>query len=68
MQHKANRDVALGETRIRFDINGQWLVENMPRGIDIELPSRDEPGREIPFASANRTVPTGLSHTRAHSP
>ncbi len=47
---------------------GQWLVENMPRGIDIELPSREEPKREIPFVSANRTVPTGLSHTRAHSP
>ena len=28
---------------------GQWLVENMPRGVDIELPSRDEPEREIPF-------------------
>ena len=31
---------------------GQWLVENMPRGTDIELPSRDEPEREIPFVSA----------------
>ncbi len=30
---------------------GQWLVENMPRGIDIELPSRDESEREIPFVS-----------------
>ncbi len=47
---------------------GQWLVENMPRGIDLELPDRDEPEREIPFVNANRTVPTGLSHTRAHSP
>lgn len=28
---------------------GQWLVENMPRGIDIELPSRDEPERPVPF-------------------
>ena len=28
---------------------GQWLVENMPRGIDLELPSRDEPERPIPF-------------------
>ena len=68
MQYKANNDIALGETRIRFDVNGQWLVENMPRGTDIELPSRDEPERESPFISANRTVPTGLSHTRAHSP
>lgn len=29
---------------------GQWLVENMPRGIDLELPDRHEPShREIPF-------------------
>ena len=31
---------------------GQWLVENMPRGIDLDLPSRDEPEREIPFVNA----------------
>ena len=28
---------------------GQWLLENMPRGIDLELPSRNEPERPIPF-------------------
>ncbi len=28
---------------------GQWLVENMPRGIELEIPSRNEPGREVPF-------------------
>jgi len=28
---------------------GQWLVENMPRGIELELPERCEPEREIPF-------------------
>ena len=28
---------------------GLWLVENMPRGTDLEIPSRDEPGRDIPF-------------------
>ena len=28
---------------------GQWLVENMPRGVDLELPSRNEPERPIPF-------------------
>ncbi|MYE47494.1 MAG: hypothetical protein F4X25_12280 [Chloroflexi bacterium] len=28
---------------------GQWLVENMPRGIELELPSRHEPDRRIPF-------------------
>ena len=28
---------------------GQWLIDNMPRGIDLEIPGRDEPEREIPF-------------------
>lgn len=28
---------------------GQWLVNNLPRGIDLEIPSRGEPAREIPF-------------------
>ena len=28
---------------------GQWLVENMPRGTNLEIPSRRESGREIPF-------------------
>ena len=28
---------------------GQWLVENFPRGIDLELPPRGST-REIPFA------------------
>ena len=28
---------------------GQWLIENMPRGIDLEIPNRRDPGREIPF-------------------
>ncbi len=30
---------------------GQWLVENMPRGIELELPDRREPEREIPFST-----------------
>ncbi len=30
---------------------GQWLVENMPRGIELEVPSRREPEREIPFST-----------------
>lgn len=29
---------------------GEWLVENAPRGSEIELPSRDDGDREIPFA------------------
>ena len=28
---------------------GQWMVENMPRGIELELPDRNDAGREIPF-------------------
>ena len=28
---------------------GQWLVDNMPRGVALEIPSRREAGREIPF-------------------
>jgi hypothetical protein len=30
---------------------GQWLVDNMPRGADLEFPDRDKPEREIPFIS-----------------
>ena len=29
---------------------GRWLVENAPRGCEIELPSREDGDREIPFA------------------
>ena len=28
---------------------GQWLIENMPCGIELELPSRRGPDRPIPF-------------------
>ena len=28
---------------------GQWIIENLPRGIELEIPSRRERGREIPF-------------------
>ena len=31
---------------------GQWLVENMPRGWDLEVPDRNEPDREISFVAA----------------
>ena len=30
---------------------GQWLVENMPRGVDLEIPADRKSGREIPFVS-----------------
>ncbi len=29
---------------------GQWLVDNMPRGVDLEIPGREERRREIPFS------------------
>ncbi len=28
---------------------GRWLVENMPRGREIELPDRKDPPRALPF-------------------
>ena len=28
---------------------GQWLIDNMPRGVNLDIPSRREPGREVPF-------------------
>lgn len=30
---------------------GAWLVENAPRGCEIELPSREDGVREIPFSA-----------------
>ena len=32
---------------------GQWLIDDMPNGVDLEIPSRREPGREIPFDGGN---------------
>ena len=29
---------------------GKWLVENMPRGVELELPDRSDPPRETPFS------------------
>ena len=29
---------------------GRWLVENMPRGVNLELPDRRDPPRETPFS------------------
>ena len=36
------------KTRTRKPL-GQWLVDNIPRGIELDIPSRRETGREIPF-------------------
>ncbi len=29
---------------------GRWLIDNMPRGVDLEIPDRRDSGREIPFS------------------
>lgn len=34
---------------------GQWLVENMPRGADLEIPGSRESRREIPFLDEETT-------------
>ena len=31
------------------ELLGQWLIENTPRGTDLEVPARRDSGREIPF-------------------
>ena len=28
---------------------GRWLVDNIPRGTNLDAPGRREPAREIPF-------------------
>lgn len=33
---------------------GQWLIENAPRGVDLEIPDRHEAEREIPFLTPDR--------------
>ena len=33
---------------------GQWLVENMPQGIELELPDRNEEERDSPFLWVGR--------------
>ena len=43
---------------------GQWLVENMPRGIELELPSRYDPDREIPFSTDEDRKTPGRPRTR----
>jgi len=44
--HEKHRVLSHQQGRIPM---GKWLVENMPRGFDLELPSRREPERPIPF-------------------
>ena len=31
---------------------GAWLVENAPRGCEIELPSREDGDRDMPFSGS----------------
>ncbi|MDE0238501.1 MAG: YbaK/EbsC family protein [bacterium] len=35
------------------DHMGRWLVENMPSGLDLELPDRSEPDRPVPYLGGN---------------
>ena len=37
-----------GRTEPRSDL-GRWLIENTPRGAELEVPGRLEIDREIPF-------------------
>lgn len=30
---------------------GAWLIKNMPRGLDLEIPDRREPERPAPFTN-----------------
>ena len=32
---------------------GRWLVDNMPRGVTLEIPSRSEPERAVPFSDGD---------------
>ena len=31
---------------------GRWLVENVPRGVELVVPNSREPGDEVPFADS----------------
>ena len=31
------------------ELLGQWLIENTPRGTDLEVPARRDSGLEVPF-------------------
>ena len=47
--HEKPRGLSHQQGRIPM---GKWLVENMPRGIDLELPSRREPEFDNPWGSS----------------
>lgn len=36
---------------------GQWLIENMPRGIELEIPRERESNRPIPFVDWDEDDP-----------
>ena len=31
---------------------GQWLVDNIPRGVNLNVSGKRESGRDIPFSAA----------------
>ena len=44
---------------------GRWLVDNMPRGLELQVPERRDRGREMPFveedADATASMPERLT-------
>ena len=41
--------VAEAKARLSAKRLGRWLVDNMPRGANLDAPERPEPGRPVPF-------------------
>ena len=35
---------------------GQWLIENAPRGVNLEIPGGRESRRQIPFVAAEDEI------------
>ena len=31
---------------------GQWLLDNMPRGVNLDISGKRQSGREIPFSTS----------------
>ena len=43
------RTVAEAKARLSAKPLGRWLVDNMPRGANLDAPERREAGRPVPF-------------------
>ncbi len=44
---------------------GAWLARNLPKGAPLQLPDRQDPPREIPFASQEDEVESDANQSRA---